>query len=173
LSTKERTVNVSLRVSETAYRALQEDAKRQNISLNTIANQIFLAYAEYDRFLSKFGMLKVGLPTFSYVLNAASDEAVAEAGKLAGSGIIPSLVLTTHGELSVPGVLEWVRRIGTYSNMIDYSEISHGGRTSITVSHELGPKGSLFWANYLESLLKTTGNQVKFRQLHDSVTFEV
>ena len=49
LSAKERTVTLSLRISEVAYKALQEDAKKQNASLNTLANQILLAYAEHDR----------------------------------------------------------------------------------------------------------------------------
>jgi hypothetical protein len=160
-------------MSEVAYKALQEDANRQNTSLNTIANQILVAYAEYDRHLKKHGMLKLSHPAFAAVLNAATDEAIYEAGKSAGPGVFPGLILSATGELSTVGVLEWLKRLGTYSNISDYTEISHNGKISVTMTHNFGPKGSLFLAGYLESLLVLAGKQIKVTRLTDSVTFEL
>ena len=162
-----------MRISEVAYKALQEDAKKQNASINTIANQLLLAYAEHDRYLKKYGLLKVISPLYDKLLNAASDEAIVEAGKSLGPGALPSTIISMTGELSVPGILDWLKRMGTYSNLCDYSEISHGGKTSVTMAHGSGPKGSLLLASYLDSLFKTAGKQIKITQLKDSVTFEV
>ena len=173
MAAKDRTVTLSLRISEVAYKALQEDAKKQNASLNTIANQLLLAYAEHDRYLKKYGLRKVITPLYAHLLNAASDEAIIEAGKALGPGVLPSTIISMTGELSVPGILDWLKRMGTYSNLCDYSEISHGGRISVTMSHGDGPKGSLLLASYLDSLFKTAGKQIKITQLKDSVTFEV
>ena len=66
-----------------------------------------------------------------------------------------------------------MRLMGSYSNIADYSEVTHAGKTSVTLSHDLGPKWSLFLANYCESIFKAAGRQVKFAQFPDSVTFEV
>jgi len=173
LSAKERTVTLSLRISEVAYKALQEDAKKQNASLNTIANQILLAYAEHDRYLKKYGLLKVVSPLYVQLLNAASDEVLVEAGKSLGPGILPGMVMSMTGELTVAGILDWLKRMGTYSGLTDYTEISHGGRISVTMSHDNGPKASLLLASFLDSLFKTAGKQIKITQLRDSVTFEV
>ena len=174
MSTKERTVTTSLRISETAYKALQEDAKKQNISINTLANQVLLDYAEHDRYLKKYGLLKVISPLWEELLNAvASDEAIVKAGRALGPGALPSTIISMRGELTVPGILDWLKRMGTYSNLCDYSEISHGGKTSVTLSHGFGPKESLLLASYLDSLFKTAGVQIKVTQLKDSVTFEV
>jgi len=160
-------------MSEAAYRALQEDANKHNISLNTIANQILLAYAEYDRHLKKHGMLKISHPAFASIINAATDEAILEAGKSAGTGVFPGLMLSATGELSTSGILDWLKRLGTYSNIADYSEVSHGGKVSVTLTHDFGPKGSLFLAGYLDSLFRLVGKQIKVMQLKDSITFEV
>jgi hypothetical protein len=173
LSTKERTVTTSLRISETAYKALQEDAKKQNISINTLANQVLLDYAEHDRYLKKYGLLKVITPLWNELLNAASDEAIVRAGKALGPGALPSTIISMRGELTVPGILDWLKRMGTYSNLCDYSEISHGGKISVTMAHGGGPKESLLLSSYLDSLFKTAGVQIKVTQLKDSVTFEV
>ncbi len=67
---------MSFRISENAFKALQQDAKKNNTSLNTLANQLFMSYAEYDRFLQKFHMVKVSSPNFKRVLNAATKEAI-------------------------------------------------------------------------------------------------
>jgi hypothetical protein len=173
LSGRERTVTVSLRISETAYKALQEEARKQNISFNTIANQILVAYSEYDRHFKKLGMLRLSLPTFAHMLNSSPEEAVAEAGRLAGTGVFPSLILSTMGELSVSGILDWLKRMGTYSNLTDYSEISHGGKICVTMAHEFGQRGSLFFSNYVDALFGLAGKQIKPTQLRNSITFEV
>src|SRR5271156_5051654 len=80
---KERTVTISLRVSESALKALQEDAKKQSVSLNTLANQMFVSYSDYDRYLEKFRMVKISTPTLKRIINAATDEAIVEAGRAA------------------------------------------------------------------------------------------
>jgi hypothetical protein len=166
-------VTASLRINEAAYKALQDDAKKQSISLNTIANQILMAYAEHDRYLKKHRMIKIAGPTFARILNFTPDEGLTEAGRLEGTGIIPSVVVSISGELSVSSILEGLKRMGTYSNLFDYSEITHGGKISVTMAHDFGPKGSLLAASFLESLFKSVGKQIKVTQLRDSVAFEV
>lgn len=173
LSTKERTVNVSLRISENAYRALQEDSKNRNISLNTFANQIFLAYAEYDRHLRRFGMLKISRPTFAGIINELQDAAASEAGRKAGAEITPSVILSTEGEISAATVCGWMKRIGTYSGLFDYAEITHGGRIAVTLSHNLGAKWSLILACYAEEMYKAASIHIVVKRFPDSVSFEI
>ena len=173
MSTKDRTVTLSLRISEVAYKALQEDAKKLNASLNTIANQILLAHALYDRHFKKYGLVKVSSPLFTTILDAATDEAIVQAGKSAATGVLQSVIISATGELSVDSILDWLKRVGTYSNLNDYSEISHGGKTSVTMAHRFGPKGSRFFASYADSLFKSVGKPIKITTLEDSVTFEV
>jgi hypothetical protein len=173
LSEKERTINVSLRISESAYRALQEDSKKRNVSLNTFANQIFLAYAEYDRHLRKFGMLKISRPTFARIIDEMQDDAASEAGRKAGAETTPSVILSTEGEITATTVSGWMKRIGTYSGLFDYAEITHGGKVTITLSHNLGQKWSLILAGYAEELYKAARIQIKVKWFPDAVTFEI
>ena len=43
-----RTATASFRLDESALSALQEDARKQNVSVNTLLNQLVLTYANYD-----------------------------------------------------------------------------------------------------------------------------
>ena len=169
---KEKTVTISFRVSESAFKALQDEAKKHNISLNTLVNQMFVSFAEYDRYLARFGLVKVGMPTFKKIMNAATDSALVEAGRLAGSSLPESFIMAKRGELSLENALEYLR-LSSQANMYDYSEVSRSGTTSVTLTHDLGAKGSIFIANYAEAIFKSAGKSVKITQYPDSVTIEV
>ncbi len=170
---KEKTVTISFRVSESALRALQEDSKKQNVSLNTLANQMFVSYAEYDRFLQKFHMVKLSAPTLKRIINAATELAIAEAGKSAGSSVPESFMLAKMGEISVTNALDYLRLMGAHANFFDYSEVVHGGKTTVTLTHDLGDKGSLFLTHYVESIFENLETKPKVRQLSDAIAFDV
>jgi len=170
---KERTVTISLRVNESALRALQEDAKKQNISLNTLVNQMFVAYSDYDRYLQKFHMVKLSTPTLKRIINAATDQAIVEAGKLAGSSVPESFILAKTGELSLENSLDYLRMMGAHANLFDYSEVVHGGKLLVTLTHELGLEGSRFLASYVEAVFGAIGRTLKVREVADGISFEV
>ncbi|MDA4135404.1 MAG: hypothetical protein OK449_00215 [Thaumarchaeota archaeon] len=170
---KEKTVTISFRIAENALRALQEDAKKQNVSLNTLANQMFVAFADYDRFLQKFHMVKLSTPTLKQIINAATDDAIVEAGKNAGSSVPESFMLAKTGELSVPNALDYLKLMGAHANLFDFSEVTHAGKTSVTLTHDLGPKGSIFLTHYVEAIFSSLDKNPKVRQLSDAITFEV
>jgi hypothetical protein len=170
---KEKTATISFRVTESALKALQEEAKKHNISLNTLANQMFIEFAEYDRFLERFRMVKLSTPTLKRIIEAATDEAIVEAGKLAGASVPQSFMLAKSGEISVQIVLEYLRLMGAHANLFDYSDVVHGGKDSVTLTHDLGPKGSLFLANYVQSILNNLDKNAKIMQYPDAITVEM
>jgi hypothetical protein len=55
----EKTVTKSFRISESAFLALEEEAKKRNISVNTLVNQLFMCYANFDRYLERHGSIFV------------------------------------------------------------------------------------------------------------------
>lgn len=165
-------MTISLRISEVAFKALQEDAKRHNISINTLANQLFLTYAQYDRFLDRFHMIKLSNPTFKKILNAATHDEIVQAGRAAGSSLPPSFILAEKGELNLANAVDYLRTMGTYANLFDYGETLGSGVDTITLTHDLGPNGSVFLANYVDALLKPLGKAYKIIELPDAVTIK-
>ena len=54
-----KTVAKSFRVNEKALAALQEEAARQSVSVNTLVNQLLLDYSEFGRFLQRVNALRL------------------------------------------------------------------------------------------------------------------
>jgi len=85
MNTKPKTATASFRVDSFALETLHEDAKAQNVSINTLLNQLLLTYANYDRPMKRFRMLKLSASDFRHVLEGSQDETVAEAARLAAA----------------------------------------------------------------------------------------
>lgn len=166
-------MTISFRIGESAFKALQNDAKKNNTSLNTLVNQLFTSYAEYDRFLQKFHMIKISTPTFKRILNAGTKEAIVEAGRSAGASVPETFILAKMGDLNATSAVEYLRLMGTYANLFDYSEITASGKTSLTLTHDLGENGSVFLASYMETLFKNAGKGVKITQFENGITIDL
>jgi hypothetical protein len=58
-----KTVTRSFRIDEAALGALEEEAGRRNVSVNTFLNQQILSFANFDRFFMRLGLVKLSANT--------------------------------------------------------------------------------------------------------------
>lgn len=170
----EKTVTRSFRINEFAFKVLEEEAARHNISLNTLVNQLFLSYANFDRFFQKLGMLKISKTAYRKILNAAPDEQIAEAATEVARNSARTTILTKTGTLSLTTVLDFLRMLSEYAYFMEYNEVtSPEGKRVITLIHSYGEKGSIFIKAYAASLFNQIGLQPKIDSTEASVTIEV
>ncbi len=172
-SLKPKTATASFRLDESALNAIQEDAKKQNVSVNTMLNQLVLTYANYDRPMKRFHMLKLPASSFMHILQAATDEAIIEAGNSAGKDVPKTYIRAKWGELTVQNALEYLKATADYTNLFEYSEVVRGGRTNVTLSHDFGAKGSLFLQRYVQAIFEPLGKPPRFLPDENAVSFEL
>ena len=168
-----KTATASFRLDESALKAIQEDAKKQNVSVNTMLNQLVLTYANYDRPMKRFHMLKLPASSFVHILQAATDEAIIEAGKSAGKDVPKTYIQAKWGELTAQNALEYLKATADYTNLFEYSEVMRGGKVSVTLSHDFGAKGSLFLQRYIQAIFEPLGMPPRFLPDENAVSFEL
>lgn len=168
-----KTATASFRLDESALNDLQEDARKQNVSVNTMFNQLLLTYAKYDRPMKRFHMLKLPASSFMHLLQAATDEAAMEAGKSAGKDVPKTYIGAKWGELTAEGALDYLRTTADHANLFEYSEVIRGGKINVTLSHDFGAKGSLFLQSYVQAIFEPLGKPLRFRQDENAVSFEL
>lgn len=171
--TKPKTSTASFRLDESALEALQEDAKKQNVSVNTLLNQLVLTYANYDRPMKRFQTVKLPASTFRYILQGSKSETIVEAGKSAGSDVPKTFILAKWGELTMANSLEFLKSMSDHAKLFDYSEVVRDGRVSVTLSHNFGAKGSLFLQSYVVAMFAPMGKVPRFLPDENAVVFEV
>ena len=170
----EKTVTRSFRISESAFLALEEVARKRNISLNTLVNQVFLSFANFDRYFQKFGMLKISKVAYKRTLKAVPDEEIVEAAKEVAQNSGRVVLLTRYGTLSLAGVLEYLKSLADYAYWFEYNEVlSPERKRVITLTHSLGQKFSLFMIAYSKSLFEQIPLSTKLTSTEDSITITI
>jgi len=152
-----KTVAKSFRVNEKALGALQEEAARQSVSVNTLVNQLLLDYSEFGRFLQRVNALRLSRKTFGEILGMASEDSLGKASK--------------WGKITVNTVIEYIHDLSAYANLFEYYEKNENERWTITLMHELGPKWSAFLANYIGEAFVAAGVQPKAKTSDRAVIF--
>jgi len=161
-------------MNEDAFLALEEEARKRNISLNTLVNQLFLTFANFDRYFQKFGMLKISKVAYRRTLKAVSDQEIVEAAKEVAQNSARVVLLTRYGTLSLAGVLEYLRSLADYAYWFEYSEVLSSERKRvITLTHSLGKKFSLFMIAYSKALFEQIVMNPKLTSTEDSVTITI
>jgi hypothetical protein len=170
---KPKTATASFRLDEAALNILHEDARKQNVSVNTLLNQLVLAYANYDRPMKRFHMLKLPASSFKHILEAATDEAIIEAGNSAGKDVPKTYIRAKWGELTVENALSYLKTTADYTSLFEYSEVMHGGKVNVTLTHDFGAKGSLFLQHYVHAIFEPMQKPPRFSQDENAVAFEL
>jgi hypothetical protein len=170
----EKTVTRSFRINESAFLALEEEAKKRNISLNTLVNQLFLSYANFDRYFQRLGMLKMSKVTFRKILKAAPDNEIVELASEVAQNSSRIIILARYGTLSLTSVLDYLNNLADYAYFVERSEVvSPGGKRVITLIHSYGKKGSIFVKAYTKALFEQINMEPKLSSTENSVTIEV
>ena len=168
-----KTVAKSFRVNRYALRALQEEAKRQNLSVNTMVNHLLINYAEFGRYAQRAHSLNLTQKTFVEILAAASEETLVTAGQNAGKSAPLAMISSKSGEVTVNAVLEYIQDLSAHANLFEFNETTEHGHWTITLLHELGNKWSLFLANYFAEAFKTAGAEPKITSSERAVTIRI
>jgi hypothetical protein len=160
-------------LDEGAFATLQEDAKKQNVSVNTLLNQLILTYADFDRPMKRFQMIKLPTSTLRSILEETKDEAIIEAGTIIGSDVPRTYILAKWGEITVENCLQYLRTMSNYSKVYEYSQVKRDGNVSVTLSHSFGPKGNMLIENCVKAIFALVGKYPKFSLNDNAVVFEL
>lgn len=170
---KDRTVTRSFRISERSLKALEDEAKRQNIGVSALLNQQLLAFADFDRYFRRLGLVKLSSSTFERLLQAASDDEIGRAGTETGADTPRSIISAKYGTLTLDSAIDFLNLMSEFSGQFEFGEVEKDGRRVLTVLHRLGAKGSRFFTNYLHSLFNGIGYNPKITASDHSITVEI
>jgi hypothetical protein len=172
-SSGDRTVTRSFRISERALKSIEDEAKRQNVNLSIIVNHQLLAYADFERFFRRLGLIKISSATFQRLILAGSDSEIAKAGKDAGSDTPRSIILAKYGILSLSTVIDFLNMLSEFGNQFEMGQVEQSGKRIITLLHNLGAKGTIFFENYVKALFESIDYSPKISSSAHSVVIEV
>ena len=160
----------SFRLDQSALEIIERDAQEKHISVNTLVNQLILAYVNMDRYLEEFPMVKISSVGLGMLLEGVSDEYAKAAARRLAQNVVQSQIMSKRGDLSLSTILEYFRTVSEYSKVFTLKEAESNGKKIVTVYHRYGPKGSIYFQEYVVCLMELAGIHPKIKTTDNAVT---
>ncbi len=173
MSNPEETITRSFRISEHSFRILREDAERQNISVNTLVNQILNLYVNFERYAKTTHMIKLPSQLLKSLLDAIQESMIIKIAQHLGENIAESIILVKSGTLSLESIITHLKDLSIYGYLFEYNEITTPQKITISLVHQFGLRGSLLFAHYIQSVFKRINIQPYFNITENAVTLEI
>ncbi len=168
-SPRPKTVPKSFRIDESALTAIEKEAVAQQVTPNTLVNQILTQFSEFERFAKRINTVKPSGFVFRGILEAADVDKIIQVAKTAGSSIPQAFVTAKNRKVDVDSLLDHLRILAIYAHLYEYSENLDSQRQVATLMHDFGLNWSIFLVHYITSMFEQVGVPVKLEMSDRSV----
>ena len=155
---KKNTSTITFRIDESFDEHLRKIAKEQKISLNTLANQIFGNYLDLDVYMEKFGVMKMSKKVFKMFLDKTDEAELKLLALDAGSKEPVEFILFKWKEITSENVSTFMKIYCEYCGYGQCDLEQSENKTSMSVRHNFGKKGSTYIASFLTAVITSTLN---------------
>ena len=149
-----KTVLRSIRLTVEQDKLLEEEAKKKNISVNSLLSKLIKKYAEWDRYAEKFGFVSIGRQGFRQLMDSLSEEALVAHGRNVGKMMAPDITRFWFGKLDLESFLSFIESQSKYSGIYQFEAASQGRTHTITFHHELGSNYNIVLSNYFDEAIR-------------------
>ena len=155
---KQNTSKITFRIDEKIDKKLKEIAKEQKISVNILANQIFAKYLDLDTYMEKFGVMKMSKKVFKMFLDKTDSTELKLLALDAGSREPKEFMLFKWKEITSENVFAFMKIYCEHCGygQCDLEQLEN--KTSMSIRHNFGQKGSVYIASFLKAVVASTLN---------------
>lgn len=151
-----KSLTMTFRLNESVLKKMREEAENHDISLNTLANQIFKRYVEWDSYEPRLGMIPMARPVVIQLFENISEDKIIDIATKVGRTVVKDIALFMKHKIDIDTFLEWFETRMKIASV----EVSHQKPNSIqkehsyVIKHDLGKNWSLFHKTIFESILQ-------------------
>ncbi len=169
-SNSRKTILKTMRIPNYINTILEKDADTKGVSVNALISMIMTKYAEWDRYIERFGGITIKPQALKEILEEVDEGRLADIAKRSGSRFPKEFVLFWFKRTNLDTYLESLKLTCKYKGYARYELENDGSEYTIILIHDLGGK----WSNFLkhvveEGMISITGILPKFEVNHDSL----
>ncbi len=151
-----KTSTFTFRIDKEYEKVLREVAQDKKITINTLANQIFGDYVEWQRYMERFGTIVLSKDAFKIILDSLDEKSLLNLAVDIGEKAPKEFILFKWKGLATDNVIKFIKMYFDHCGYGTHDQAKTEGRVIFSIRHDLGKKGSLFLKTFLETLIKST-----------------
>jgi hypothetical protein len=167
--------SITLRISKPVLDSVRKEADNKEISINTLANQIFAHHVEWNNNAAKAGLVAFPKPLLIKLMEGFTEKQVGELAANIARNHVKNIILLLRKEHSIETFLDvvesWVRASGfPFMHELDEELRMH----SFVIQHELGKKWSVYLAELYRYVFEELGTEkATFEVTSTTVIFKI
>ena len=134
---KQTTEGITFRIPSSSINQLREESKKEQISLNTLVNQILKDHLEWHRYAAQARMFHIPRSTYSRLIDNVTEEELSKFAVAIAKKELLDVVLLLRGESTLTSFLEnlenWLR-----ISSIPYKHETNDDLHNIIIQHDMG-----------------------------------
>ncbi len=149
---QKKTTTMTFRIDSNIINKIYSKAEQEDITLNTLINQILKRYVEWDMYEGKAGMVPINKLVLKKLFQELSEEEIINMSRDIGKSAVYNIALFMNGKgkLDVDSFVSWfLSRMKTCSEIMENKE---NGTSTYTIKHDIGMNWSLYHKTILESI---------------------
>ena len=151
---RERTDTVSFRIGSGIRLSLEEEAKKNGVSLNTLVSQIFIYHTGWGRYARRLKLIPLSKDHLREIYQFMTKDKIEETARRLAETMGREHILFLFQRIDLPSVMEFIE---IWGNHFDAYEHRFNGKTHFyTLHHDVNLNFSHFIKEYMASLLQTT-----------------
>ena len=149
---KRTTTTITFRIDSKIMQKMEAKAEQEDISLNTLVNQILKRYAEWDMYEGKAGMVPVNKSVLKKLIEGLEKEEVVNMSRDLAKNAVYNIALFMKGKnkLDVDSFISWF--LSRMKNCSEITENKVNYKKTYILKHDLGENWSLYHATVLDSI---------------------
>lgn len=150
--TKLRTIRLPLIVDA----ALEEEASRRGMTMNSFVVSILEKYNQWDKLAEKFHFIGFPMELVRDEFAAIKDpEALRQLARDAGGKLPREIMLFWFKEVSLDSFLSYLSLQSRFQGYASYEVVHRGPKIVIIAKHQLGPNWSIWLESYLSEAIRS------------------
>jgi hypothetical protein len=175
---RKKTESITFRLESEILDSLRQEAKRKDVSVNTLVSQITRQHTSWHSMAAQAGFISVRKPLITKLLEGRDDEQIRLLARYVAESSNKDFILMLRRKYNIHSALDvidtWVRISGySYTHNIedlDYSIRSH----RFVIHHDTGRKWSLYLAELYKNLFEEFEvRNAQFELTDTTLVFEV
>lgn len=151
-----KTSTFTFRIDKEYESVLRQIAQDKKITINTLANQIFGDYVEWQRYMERFGTVVLSRDAFKIILDSLDEKNLMNLAVDIGEKAPKEFILFKWKGLATDNVVKFIKMYFDHCGYGTHDQVKTEGRVTFSIRHDLGRKGSMFIKTFLETLIKST-----------------
>lgn len=172
----QKTSGVTFRLDDNLLFRLRRESTQKQLSLNTLASQVFQSHADYEIYASKAGMVSFPKTLLVRIMDKLSDDEVAKLSEYIAENEIKDFILLMNQEYSIIAFLRtiesWLRATGfVYRHEVT---LENNNIHVFVINHAMGKRWSLYFEKLFRYCLNDLGYaSARFDVTDSSIAFKV